>query len=385
MIEPMFSINLVGRTGRTNKNLINIGGVQYSRCRGYSAGQLKTFRCHTIYKTQRQRGLTLTELLVTITIATIIMTGLAGIISQALQAEDATHAKNQLTQQTRFAMQRMVAALRGSQRLLLPLGDNPATDWREHVREQTVPPSPPEGSSSKATAVLAMTLDPSIDRNGDGWADANNDRDYMDINNNGVRDKGEPERIDEDLGSDMTNDAVAGIKGIDDNGDGSTDIESIDDDDEDGKKSEELPNGQDNDLDGSIGEDLDADANQDSKAGIAGQDDDFDTLIDEGGKKEDDDEDGLIDEDWLDPVVFEIQGTRLVERYPSLSDTNNDSLVTGADYSEHVIAENVSRFRVERVQQAAGQPTLVDITLEQTDTTGQVFSLRTRVRVGAGR
>lgn len=345
-------------------------------------GRFRSVKC--LNTVSCQRGLSLTELMAAIAIAALIMAGLSGVISQALQAEDATRAKNQLIQQTRFAMQRMVIAVRASRRLILPLADNPATDWREHVREQTTPASAPEGSSTKATAVLAVTLDPGIDRNGDGWADANNDLDYMDMNNNGVRDKGEPERIDEDLGSDMSNDMVAGIKGIDDNGDGSLDIESFDDDEEDGKKSEELNNGQDDDLDGSIDEDLDGDANQDSKPGIAGQDDDFDTLIDEGGKKNDDDEDGLEDEDWLDPVVFYLQGTRLLERYPSLTDTNNDALVTGADYTEHAIADNVSRFRVERIQPVAGQVLLVDIILEQTSKKGEVFSLHTRVRLGSG-
>lgn len=330
-----------------------------------------------------QQGLTLTELLMSVAIATAIMAGLAGFIGQALQTEDATHARNEVTRQARFAMQRMVKAVAATQRLMLPLGDNPATDWREHVREQTVPASAPEGSSSLATAVLAVTLDPDIDSDKDGWADSNNDRDYMDLNNNAIRDNNEPERIDEDLGSDMTNDAVAGIIGVDDNGDGSVDVESFDDDDEDGKKSEEFSNGKDDDLDGSVDEDLDSDTNQDSKPGIAGQDDDYDTLTDEGGKKEDDDEDGLLDEDWLDPVVFYLSGSSLIERSPALIDVNGDSFITGADYIENVIAENISRFRVERIPNGSSSSVLVDITLEVTDKKGETYHLNTRIRASA--
>ena len=115
-------------------------------------------------------------------------------------------------------MQRMVTAVRQGNRLLLPLADNPNTNWREHVREQSIPAAPPEGDSTLATAVLAVSLGPILDRDEDGWADANNDKDFLDLNNNGSRDSGEPERVDEDPDVDNQNDFEPGIRSIDDDG-----------------------------------------------------------------------------------------------------------------------------------------------------------------------
>ena len=335
------------------------------------------------YSLYRQHGMTLVELLLTVAIAAIIIAGLAGVVGQALQTEDATRQRNDLTQQARFAMQRMVAAVQGTRRLLLPLADNPATDWRENVREQTVPASAPEGSSLLATGVLAVTLDPGIDRDADGWADANNDNDYLDLNNNGSRDAGEPERIDEDQGDDMNNDGNPGIVGIDDDGDGVVDESTAQNDDEEGSWEEDIPNGVDEDGDGSEGEDGAADMNQDLKAGLSGIDDDGDGSVDEGHQN-DDDEDGVRDEDWFDPVVFYLDGTDLVERLPAQTDVNIDGQVTGADFTESIIATNVGRFRVERIPQGGKRAVLVDITLELSNSNGDPLSLNTRLRVGGG-
>ena len=53
------------------------------------------------------------------------------------------------------------------------------------------------------------------------------------------------------------------------------------------------------------------------------------------------------------------------------------------DYVEQAIADNVTRFRVERIPQGAGRALLVDLTLVLTDPqTGETVSLNTRVRVG---
>ncbi len=321
-----------------------------------------------------QAGLTLTELLLTVAIASLIMTGLAGVISQTLQAEDATREHNNLTQQARFAMQRMAAAVRGTQRLILPLANNPNTDWRENVREETVPASPPEGSSTKATAVLAVSLSPTQDYDDDGFMDADNDKDGL---------------IDEDIGSDNNADGTSGLVNIDDDGDGLVDESNKEDDDEDedtaGTKDEDPLNGLDDDGDGSVDEDIGSDTNADGFPGLMGTDEDGDSQIDESNKEDDDeDEDdrGTIDEDWLDTVAFHLNGSRLIERQPALTDVNTDGLVTGADFTESIIADNVTYFRVERIPQGGNRAVLVDITLELTGASGEVVSLNTRVRVG---
>lgn len=330
-----------------------------------------------------QHGLTLLELLVTLAIASMLMAGLAGVVGSTLQLQSSSQMRNDLTRQARFAMQRMVSAVQESPRLLLPLADNPNTNWSEHIRVQTVPASTPEGSSTLATAVLAVTLSPNLDIDQDGWGDANNDQDYLDLNNNSSRDSGEPERIDEDLGRDNSNDGAPGIIGIDDNGDGSIDDSDATnpnfDNDEDDANTEDSINGIDDDNDGSIDEDIRGDMNDDSASGQLGIDDDYDTSIDESATK-DDDEDGTQDEDWLDPVVFYLSGNQLIERLPSLTDTNNDSIITGADYTESVVADGVVLLRIERIPQ--NRALLIDITLTLADASGEQFSLSRQLRLG---
>jgi len=341
-----------------------------------------------------QRGISLIELLITVVIAAAIIAGMMGVLGGALQTENAVRERNDLTQQVRFAMQRMTAAVQGTRRLILPLANNPITDWRDNVREETVPASAPEGSSTKATAVLAVTLDPTIDRNRDGWADANNDKDFMDLDTNGTRGLGEPERIDEDPPGDLTNDAASGIISIDDDGDGEVDEQQTtlapdgnlgplnDDDDEDDVANEDPWNGIDDDGDGTIDEDTKKDVTHDGIAGIPNFDDDGDSVEDEGDKN-DDDEDGQVNEDWLDPVVYYLSGSNLIERLPALTDTNGDTFVTGADFNESVIAENVTNLRIERIAQGTSRALLVDITLALTNpATGKITTLHSLVRVG---
>jgi hypothetical protein len=243
---------------------------------------------------------------------------------------------------------------------MIPLGENPVTVWKESERN-----------------VLAVTLDPTLDRDKDGWADANNDKDYLDANKSGTRDAGEPERIDEDSDDDSDNDGASGIAGIDDNGDGTVDAQNAMDNDEDSLKGEDVINGLDDDGDGSIDEDPDWDMNGDGKPGIAGLDDDLDGSIDEGSK-DDDDEDGLNSEDWIDNQVFYLNGTTLRERLPNVGAAN------GTAYTEYPIADNVSQFRVERLLGANGSTVLVDLTLTLSPPGGTGVSLNTRVAVGSG-
>lgn len=314
---------------------------------------------------KQQSGFTIIELLISLALAALLMTAMTGLINGVFETRDDTAVRSAATREARFAMQRMVTAVLGTQRLLLPLADNPNTNWREHVREQTVPASAPEGSSTLATAVLAVTLDPTLDIDTDGFADADNDKDG---------------RVDEDLDRDNTSDGAAGIKGIDDDGDGAVDEAggSSADDDEDGVTDEDWLDGIDNDGDGAVDEDNPDDSNFDNQPGIAGFDDDGDGAIDES-QDQDDDEDGSIDEDWLDPVVFFLAGSTLMERSPDLTS------YWGTDYTEYPIAENVSHFRVERIPDAGKRSVLVDITLELTLPDLDPVSVNTRVRVGGGR
>jgi len=332
-------------------------------------------------------GLTLVELLVTLALAAVVMAGLSGVIGTGLQVQAHTQLRNDLTQQASFALQRMASSVRNSRRLLLPLNDNPATNWREHVRQQSVPAATPEGDSTLATAVLAVTLNPTLDLDGDGWSDANNDKDYLDLNNNGSRDSNESERIDEDPWGDNSNDGAPGIIGIDDNGDGGVDDSSatfdFPDDDEDDSYDEEARGQGDDDGDGSVDEDMDRDENGDGAPGIAGVDDDYDGIIDEGDRY-DDDEDGQEHEDSYEPVVYYLSGSQLYERLPSLNDVNGDATVDGKDFTESVVAEQVSYFGVERLAGTGAKTVLVELTLELSGAEGQKVRLNTRVRLESG-
>ena len=326
---------------------------------------------------KRQRGVTYVEMLITVAITALIMVALMGVVDTASETGEEVLQRNQLARQARFAMQQMVSNVSESRRLLLPLVDNPATDWPENLREQTVPPSPPIGSSTLATAVLAVTLPLHVDLDGDGFADADNDTDG---------------RVDEDLPADNNRDGAAGIAAIDDDGDGDVDESAVGapqtDNDEDDSAGEDMLNAIDDDADGSLDEDSGADLDGNGVAGILAVDDDADGSIDEGAAG-DDDEDGSVDEDWYDVVVFYLDpdpsgGRNLNMRSPVPWDINNDSQVDGADYQTSVLANNVSLFRVERLA-GAGPTDLVDITLALTDPdSGETVSLQTRVRVGGG-
>jgi prepilin-type N-terminal cleavage/methylation domain-containing protein len=307
-----------------------------------------------------QQGLSLLELLISLAIAGLLIAAISGVVGTALNAQRGTQVKNDTLQQARFAMQRMVNAVSKTRYLMIPLGENPSTAWSESQRN-----------------VLAVTLDPTLDRDKDGWADANNDKDFLDVNNNGAKNVGEPERIDEDTAADNTNDANAGIAGIDDGGNGVVDDGSANNNDEDSSDFEDGINGIDDDVDGSIDEDNNIDMNGDGQPGITGVDDDFDGSIDEG-KKDDDDEDGVISEDWRDPVVYFLNGTTLMERMPNINPAS------GADYTEYPIADNVSQLLVKRVMGGNGTTALVDISLTLSPPGADPVTLNTRIGVGSG-
>jgi prepilin-type N-terminal cleavage/methylation domain-containing protein len=300
-----------------------------------------------------QAGFTLLELLICLALAAVIILGLSDILTTSLATRRIVHAENDLALQAEFAMDRIHRMVHGSSLLLIPLGENPATAWSESVRD-----------------VLAVTLDPAIDLDNDSTPDADNFGDGL---------------IDEDLPSDNTNDGAPGIINIDDNNDGVADnsaaTEEDDDNDEDGLDSEDPFDGLDNDNDGSIDEDIPADMNFDTRSGVYGIDDDNDGLTDEA-TAENDDEDNLDDEDWFDAVVYFLDGTTLMERLPVPWDENGDFQVTGQDYVENPLAENVTRFEVSRRDLSSGKSVLVIITLELTGDEGKSYSLTATLRVG---
>ena len=318
---------------------------------------------------KKENGFSLIELLTAVVIAALLFAAMQNVITPALDANAYLHERNEIIQQARFSMERMVQAASHSQRILLPYNDKPTTSFPDNIREQTIPASPPPPGSSFATAVFAVTQDPSVDLDGNGVVDVDNDGDG---------------RIDEDVPSDMTNDSEPGIKGIDDDGDGSVDegfFADGDDDESFNISNEDQFDRVDNDGDNNIDEDLPADMNNDNAPGIIGVDDDGDSFVDEGSD-DDDDEDGQNNEDWLDAVVFYLQGDALVERIPVPWDADASGTITGADYIETTLIENVTRFRVERITPNNDRVPVVELTLEITPLDGEMFSLTTRVRVG---
>jgi prepilin-type N-terminal cleavage/methylation domain-containing protein len=311
------------------------------------------------------RGFTLVELLVALTLASLVMLGLARVVRSSGAAEADRDARASLAADCQFALERMTAAVRDSPHLLLPLADDPRTGADEAVREQSIPAR--SGHASE-TAVLAVTLPRTLDRNADGTPDVDDDRDG---------------RIDEDHGIDSTDDDATGIVGIDDDNDGAVDEIVIydGDDDEDLVNGDDPLNGKDDDGDGNVDEDLPGDMNGDGQPGVAGVDDDGDGIADEGNFA-DDDEDGSIGEDGYDPVVFHLTGSTLFERVPVPWDANKDGLVNAGDFVDQAIASGVTWFRVERIEGDRAQ--LVDITLALAAANGARVQLSTRQRLGAG-
>ncbi len=283
--------------------------------------------------------MTLVEVLLTLAVVTVLLAGLSTVLAEALNQWRHGQGRSELLYQGRFAMERMVEAASRSRRLMVPLADNPATPWEEDERE-----------------ILAVTLDPGLDRDSDGFADADNDKDGL---------------IDEDIPTDNTNDTVTGIIGIDDDGDGTIDElaaggDGYTDNDEDGSKREDCIDGIDNDGDGTVDEDIPKDN---------------DRL---GGDKNpyDNDGDGLKHEDWLDPVVFFVSADekRLMERMPDLNP------VSGADFTERAIAEAESvELEVERLTMEPDERAVqVKITLNLKDAQGESATFKAQVRVGRG-
>lgn len=316
----------------------------------------------------RQQGFTYVEMMLSVTITSLIMLALMGLLNTATEAGDSVRSRNDLTREARFALETMARSVGHSRKLLLPQRDKPATNWPENIRQQTVPASPPIGDSTLATAVLAVSLPAYIDLDDNDIPDADNDGDGL---------------LDEDLPNDNYNDFGEGVYGIDDGGNGQVDEGFFDNDNDEALSvfGEDPINGVDDDGDNNIDEDPQSDMNADGCAGVCGVDDDGDGAIDEGSV-DDDDEDGTADEDWYDPLVFFLDNGVLKQRTPVPWDETGNGSVTGRDFILSDLVTGVTRLRFERVD-SGNSVDLIDITLELTDPqSGEFVSLQTRVRVG---
>lgn len=239
---------------------------------------------------RRQGGMALAELLVAAVIAALLMAGLNGVLQGVQQTNQHLSGRALLQRDARLAMARVAVMVEGSQRLLVPL--ETTTGTRD---------------------VLAVALPAALDRDGNGFADADNDR------------NGTP---DDDLPADETHDGAAGVKGIDDDGDGNID------------------NGgnTDNDEDGTLG-----------SAPVSPK---------TGG-------------DWIDPVVYRVSNGQLLERMPNLNPTS------GADYTERVIADKVVSLAVTRIDSGNRRTREILVVLTLGDPAGETASWTRRLRVGA--
>lgn len=223
-----------------------------------------------------RHGMTLVELVIAIAIMAIITAAAAGVLSSALQAEAHGMSKSQLHTEGLLAMERMTNAIRITSYVMVPNAHTPSRD--------------------------VLVVAGLINDDGDSYFD-------------------DPlfPRIDEDPGRELVKDLTAGVIGVDDDGDGVTDLAGVNDDDEDGLVDEDPLNGIDDDGDGNIDEDPGADLTGDFKAGIAGMDDDGDGTVDNGLTMNDDDEDGAFDEDPVDAVIYAYNAatTTLTESVPA--------------------------------------------------------------------
>ncbi len=285
----------------------------------------------------RAHGFTLLELMVSLSLGALLLGSLNTVLVRADDARQERRMRDELRSEGAFALARMSAAVRGSERVFVPTRDDPRTESR---------------TENSRLNILAVSLDPTLDRNRDGRLDADNDDDG---------------RVDEDLGSDIHGDSAPGILQVDDDGDGDPidelatgsgggeewpcNIYASFNDDEDEACNEDPINGLDDDGDGRFDEDPHGDLNDDGLPGIGGFDDNGNGTIDDGHPL-DNDEDGKTGEDWFDVVAFSVVDGELIERFPSFANSTMDST---AAWVETPIASNVDMLYAHRVVPTNGR------------------------------
>ena len=264
-------------------------------------------------------GFSLIELTAALVISSLLLGGTYRLVVQTSAMRAESDRINETVLDLRFALDRMVRTAQGSGRLLLPL-------------------------DTAIRSVFAVTLPATVDRNGNGVADADNDGDGL---------------VDEDPGTDVTKDGKPGIILVDDDADGSIDEGSFAtaDDDESGLSNEDGFDNTDNDGDARIDEDYG------------------------GFTAVNDDADGSTDEDWFDPVVYQLSGTDLTERMPVPWDVDGNSVLDGNDYVTNTVLEGVTLFEARREAVGVGQ-TILHLKLSAKDGTNNIHTLETSVRIG---
>ena len=129
---------------------------------------------------KHQAGFSYIELTISAVIASLIMITLQSVVGTTTTIQEYVNDQNTVLRDSKSALQRMVYFVAHSEQLILPLADNPDTDWPEHIREQTLPASAPIGSSLKASAVLAVTIPKDFDLDKNKRPDADDDGDGLD-------------------------------------------------------------------------------------------------------------------------------------------------------------------------------------------------------------
>jgi prepilin-type N-terminal cleavage/methylation domain-containing protein len=208
-----------------------------------------------------EKGLTLIELVLAITITGIIASAGTALLWTCLEAQGHGEDRSRLYQEGLMAMERMTAGIRKTTVVLVPNGHSPTRDILAFSRLV----------NSDGDFYFADPLFPRVDED---------PHDYF------------------SFGS-------YGIKGVDEDGDGMLDEENFKDEDEDGSFGEEPIDGLDNDGDGAVDEEVQPDYDMNGVPGISNMDDDGDNLVDEvPNKPADDDEDDLINEEEILFAVY---------------------------------------------------------------------------------
>jgi prepilin-type N-terminal cleavage/methylation domain-containing protein len=271
-----------------------------------------------------EKGFTLVELLIAIAILGLIAGAGTAMLSASLQAHEQGDARSGVYQEGLLVMERMTSGVRKTTIVVVPNGHSPTRN------------------------ILAFSRL------------VNTDNDFY---------FGDPlfPRIDEDP-DDYFSFGCYGIKGVDEDGDGSFDEGSFKDEDEDGFYAEDLFDGLDNDGDGSIDEEVQKDYIGNGVPGILGIDDDGDGTVDEAPHKpDDDDEDGLIDEEEILFAVYSYNSST-----ETLTEIHSHPFMGIYDPAPKVVlSTRVASFQV---TYEAPERILIELTLKGDDGKSVTFS-----------
>lgn len=278
-------------------------------------------------RTTKEKGFTLVEMLLAVTIMGIIAGATMPLLSAILNAHASVSARSSLYQEGMLIMERITSGLRKTTVVAVPNGHSTTRD------------------------ILAFSRL------------VNSDNDFY---------FGDPllPRIDEDPGNYYSVGSY-GIKGVDEDDDGQVDEGDVRDEDEDGLIDEDLLDGLDNDGDGTIDEEVNTDYLGNGVSGIFGIDDNGDGTVD-GELFEDDDEDGTIDEEEILFVVYVYNSST-----NTLTEIHTDaSTGINSPAPQVVLSTRVTQF--EAIHQS---PARIRIKLELTGEDGKDLKLDEKVYV----